>query len=165
MADRSVRSLLHLAANASTARTLNLISVWNKHGEEEDYKAHPFFESPVLNRCIIFVETAEYGALVQSVLMEDALVSQHQRVAMLLEVVLLEQSFRGFPGTKKFPTLGSINSFRISRWPSVNDFYRVCKALEHPCWSGRPPSPGTPGVMGRATTMRGRSPSATSATI
>jgi hypothetical protein len=48
-----VRSLLQLEANASTARTLNLISVWKKHAEDKGYKAKPFFQSPVLNRSII----------------------------------------------------------------------------------------------------------------
>ena len=52
-ADRTVRSLLHLEANASTTRTLNLISVWKKHAEEEAYRAKPFFNSPTLNRSII----------------------------------------------------------------------------------------------------------------
>jgi hypothetical protein len=52
-ADRSVRSLLHLQASASTARTLNLIAVWERHGEEAEYRRKPFFEHPVLNRSII----------------------------------------------------------------------------------------------------------------
>jgi hypothetical protein len=52
-ANRSVRSLVHLSANASTARTLNLISVWERWGEDDDYKRLPFFESTVLNRSII----------------------------------------------------------------------------------------------------------------
>jgi hypothetical protein len=51
--ERSVRSLKHLQSSASTARTLNLISVWKKHGDEAGYTAGPFFESPVLNRSII----------------------------------------------------------------------------------------------------------------
>ncbi|HZZ88734.1 MAG TPA: hypothetical protein VFE13_10420 [Caulobacteraceae bacterium] len=51
--DRSVRSLVYLSANASTARTLNLISVWQRCEEEPDYRRLPFFESTVLNRSII----------------------------------------------------------------------------------------------------------------
>jgi len=51
--DRSVRSLLHLQAHASTTRTLNLLSVWGRHGTESDYAASPFFDSPTLNRSII----------------------------------------------------------------------------------------------------------------
>ena len=53
MSDRSVRSLLDLQANASTSRTLNLIAVWTKHGQEPSYNAKPFFDSQVLNRSII----------------------------------------------------------------------------------------------------------------
>jgi hypothetical protein len=53
LTNRSVRSLENLQANASTARTLNLIAVWQKHGETEEYRQHPFFTNPVLNRSII----------------------------------------------------------------------------------------------------------------
>ena len=42
-----------METSASTARTLNLITVWKKHGEEEEYKAKPFFDSVALNRSII----------------------------------------------------------------------------------------------------------------
>ena len=52
-ANRAVRSLVHLSANASTARTLNLIAVWERCGVEADYARLPFFESAVLNRSII----------------------------------------------------------------------------------------------------------------
>ena len=48
-----MRSLVHLSANASTARTLNLISVWERWGDDADYARLPFFESPVLNRSIV----------------------------------------------------------------------------------------------------------------
>jgi hypothetical protein len=51
--DRAIRSLVNLWSNASTARTLNLIPVWTKHGQTQDYKAAPFFHSPILNRSII----------------------------------------------------------------------------------------------------------------
>jgi hypothetical protein len=53
LSDRTVRSLSHLQENASTARTLNLVAVWKRHAEDEEYKASPFFKSPVLNRSII----------------------------------------------------------------------------------------------------------------
>jgi hypothetical protein len=53
VSDRSVRSLSHLQENASTARTLNLVAVWKKHADDEDYRQAPFFHSPVLNRSII----------------------------------------------------------------------------------------------------------------
>jgi len=51
--DRSIRSLVALQSNASTARTLNLFDVWKRHGETDEYKAKPFFNSPVLNHSII----------------------------------------------------------------------------------------------------------------
>jgi hypothetical protein len=51
--DRAIRSLVNLWSNASTARTLNLIPIWTKHGASEDYKAAPFFRNAVLNRSII----------------------------------------------------------------------------------------------------------------
>jgi hypothetical protein len=51
--DRTVRNLLHLQSNASTARTLNLVSIWASHGETDEYRQAPFFESYVLNRSII----------------------------------------------------------------------------------------------------------------
>lgn len=52
-AGRSVRSLISLQTNASTARTLNLVMVWQKHGAEEAYRLNPLFRSPVLNRCFV----------------------------------------------------------------------------------------------------------------
>ena len=51
--NRSVRSLLHLQENASTARALNLIAIWAKHGLSPDYHQRPLFLSPLLNRSII----------------------------------------------------------------------------------------------------------------
>jgi hypothetical protein len=51
--DRSIRSLVHLSASASTARTLNLIAVWQRCESEDDYKRLPFFDSPILNRSIL----------------------------------------------------------------------------------------------------------------
>ena len=52
--DRAIRSLQHLEANASTARTLNLLAVWRKYGEQDqDYRGYPFFQNPTMNRSII----------------------------------------------------------------------------------------------------------------
>ncbi len=53
MADRSVRSLVNLQATASTARTLNLNTVWKRHGVDSDWRNLPLFFNPVLNRSII----------------------------------------------------------------------------------------------------------------
>ena len=52
-ADRSVRSLVQLESSGSTARTLNLLAVWKRHAETEDYQQRPFFRNTVLNRAII----------------------------------------------------------------------------------------------------------------
>ncbi len=51
--DRSVRSLTKLQSSASTARVLNLLLTYRKHGEEDDYRRAPFFSNHLLNRCII----------------------------------------------------------------------------------------------------------------
>jgi hypothetical protein len=51
--DRAVRSLVALQSSASTARTLNLVGVWARHGEDEDYRTNPFFRCPLLNRCFV----------------------------------------------------------------------------------------------------------------
>jgi hypothetical protein len=51
--DRSIRSLLALQSNASTARTLNLYDIWKRHGDQPGYRERPFFKSPVLNHSII----------------------------------------------------------------------------------------------------------------
>jgi hypothetical protein len=53
MSDRSVRNLVHLQASASTARVLNLLSVWKRHGETEAWAEAPMFRNPSLNRCWI----------------------------------------------------------------------------------------------------------------
>jgi hypothetical protein len=53
LSDRSVRSLVYLQANASTARTVNLVSVWKKHRGSEGFAANPFFVSQALNRSIL----------------------------------------------------------------------------------------------------------------
>jgi hypothetical protein len=53
MNDRNIRSLSLLNAHGSSSRVLNLVSVWRKHADEEDYSARPFFRNPLLNRAII----------------------------------------------------------------------------------------------------------------
>jgi hypothetical protein len=52
-ASRSLRSLVHLHENASTARALNLIAILAKHGHSSEYRKYPLFHAPVLNRSII----------------------------------------------------------------------------------------------------------------
>jgi hypothetical protein len=51
--DRTVRSLLHLQNTASTARSLNLVEVWNKFGDTAEYATRPLFGNATLNRSII----------------------------------------------------------------------------------------------------------------
>ncbi len=51
--DRAVRSLISLQSNASTARTLNLVAVYRRHGEDEAYRQQPFFRNALLNRCFV----------------------------------------------------------------------------------------------------------------
>ena len=53
MFDRSIRSLVNLESNASSARVLNLRAVWKQHGSTSGHGAAPFFRSPALNRSII----------------------------------------------------------------------------------------------------------------
>lgn len=53
MVDASVRSLLHLKRNGSTARVLNLHGVAERCGRTRAYAAEPFFRSPLLNRSIV----------------------------------------------------------------------------------------------------------------
>ena len=50
--DRSVR-YLNALGNASTSRVLNLMAVAIVHGEDDAYKGHPLFQSPVNNSAII----------------------------------------------------------------------------------------------------------------
>ena len=51
---RAIRSLVSLNENASTARTLNLVGVWRKHGDSTpEYRTCPFFRNSILNRSII----------------------------------------------------------------------------------------------------------------
>ena len=51
--DRTVRSLILLDKNASTARALNLLRIWREHREDEAYKERPFFQNAALKRSII----------------------------------------------------------------------------------------------------------------
>ena len=53
MPDRSIRNLANLRDSASTARVLNLSSVFNEHGDTEAWNAAPLFRNPVLNRALI----------------------------------------------------------------------------------------------------------------
>jgi hypothetical protein len=53
VADRGVRSLIHLENSASTARVLNLLSNWRRHKDEPEYSAQPFFQNKALNRVMI----------------------------------------------------------------------------------------------------------------
>ncbi len=53
MSDRSIRNLAHLTRTASSARTLNLHDIWQKHAQSDAHRSDPFFRSSVLNRSII----------------------------------------------------------------------------------------------------------------
>lgn len=61
MSDRAVRSLEHLKGSASTARVLNLLGVWEEHGDSRpdgavrnpDWAARPIFHTASLNRALI----------------------------------------------------------------------------------------------------------------
>jgi hypothetical protein len=53
VADRGVRSLIHLENSASTARVLNLLSNWRRNKDKPEYSAKPFFQNKALNRAII----------------------------------------------------------------------------------------------------------------
>lgn len=53
MTDRSIRNLANLRDSASTARVLNLSSVYNEHGHTEAWSAEPLFRNPALNRSLI----------------------------------------------------------------------------------------------------------------
>ncbi len=48
----SVRSLASLK-DAASARVLNLLAIERAHGQTEDYRKRPFFDSPVLNSAIL----------------------------------------------------------------------------------------------------------------
>jgi hypothetical protein len=53
MNDRSVRTLTHLEASASTARVLNLLRVRRWSQADPSYALRPFFKNPVLNKSLI----------------------------------------------------------------------------------------------------------------
>jgi hypothetical protein len=53
MLDRSFRSLVSLKANASSARVLNLLAIWQASGATPGHMGSPFFRSPTLNRSIV----------------------------------------------------------------------------------------------------------------
>lgn len=53
MTDRAFRNLANLRHSASTARVLNLLGVWNDHGQTDGWKGAPLFHNPILNRALI----------------------------------------------------------------------------------------------------------------
>jgi hypothetical protein len=53
MTDRAVRNLEHLRRTASTARVLNLLKVFDEHGETDDWAERPMFRTPALNTSLI----------------------------------------------------------------------------------------------------------------
>ncbi len=53
MTDRAVRNLEHLRRSASTARVLNLLKVYDEHGETDDWAERPMFRTPALNTSLI----------------------------------------------------------------------------------------------------------------
>lgn len=53
MSDRAIRNLLALQDSASTARVLNLVSIWRNNQNDPDYLAKPFFRNNILNKSII----------------------------------------------------------------------------------------------------------------
>jgi len=53
MSASEIRSLSSLEKSASTARVLNLRKVFVDFGDDDDYKASPFFKNITLNRCLI----------------------------------------------------------------------------------------------------------------
>lgn len=61
MIDRAVRSLEHLKSSASTARVLNLLRVWEDHGDSgidgavrnSEWADYPLFRTRALNRALI----------------------------------------------------------------------------------------------------------------
>jgi hypothetical protein len=53
MSDRAVRNLEHLRRSASTARVLNLLKVYDEHGDTDDWAEQPMFRTAALNRCLI----------------------------------------------------------------------------------------------------------------
>jgi len=53
MSAGEIRSLSSLEKSASTARVLNLRKVFVDFGDDDDYKASPFFKNITLNRCLI----------------------------------------------------------------------------------------------------------------
>jgi len=53
MTDRAIRNLEHLRRTASTARVLNLLKVYDEHGETDDWHERPMFRTPALNTALI----------------------------------------------------------------------------------------------------------------
>jgi hypothetical protein len=53
VSDRSIRNLVNLQEFGSTARVLNLLSVWKSHRDTPEWAAAPLFHTPALNRSLI----------------------------------------------------------------------------------------------------------------
>jgi hypothetical protein len=51
--DPGVRSLIDLQSSASTARVLDLLTIWRDHKSDPEYSKNPFFHNLRLNRAII----------------------------------------------------------------------------------------------------------------
>ncbi|ESQ79674.1 hypothetical protein [Asticcacaulis sp. YBE204] len=54
---REYRNLANLNQSAATGRVLNLSRVYRRHYKDVDYGNNPFFQSSLLNRCIILKHT------------------------------------------------------------------------------------------------------------
>lgn len=54
---REYRNLANLGQTAASTRVLNLSRVYRLHHKDEDYGENPFFQSSLLNRCIILKHT------------------------------------------------------------------------------------------------------------
>ncbi|MDC7683561.1 hypothetical protein PQU92_09755 [Asticcacaulis sp. BYS171W] len=54
---REYRNLANLNQSAATGRVLNLSRVYRRHYKDADYGKNPFFQSSLLNRCIILKHT------------------------------------------------------------------------------------------------------------
>jgi len=53
MAKSNIRSLIELQKSGSTARVLNLLSVWKRHASNSEIEKAPFFQNRHLNRSIV----------------------------------------------------------------------------------------------------------------
>lgn len=53
MTDRAIRNLAHLRRSASTARVLNLLSIFHNHGHLPAWSERPLFQTRALNKALI----------------------------------------------------------------------------------------------------------------